>query len=279
MRPPYDAASSCSSSRRRRVRRVVQTAAATSASGAAATANASATTASQASTSSARSSARSSREPGATAPLPSSVRSSSWIVAFRASAAVAARLARSSRSCACACARCSSSRARSAERGRPLELDGQRGDPRAKPLDLAVEAVERLLEILDLDVLRDDRAERREPRDRVACAARRDAERDGRRAVGARGVLHVDDVAAEVPRDRERTLRRLGERVGVLDRERERCDVALGTAGQRAGRRLLRGGRVGGGGRRDESGAGLGGRALDRRRGRTRRPWRTAAVG
>ena len=132
-------------------------------------------------------------------------------------------------------------------RGRPLELDGQRGDPRAKPLDLAVEAVERLLEVLDLDVLRDDRAERREPRDRVACATRRDAERQRRRAVGARGVLHVDDVAAEVPRDRERTLRRLGERVGVLDRERERGDVALGTAGHGTGRRLLRRGRVGGG--------------------------------
>jgi response regulator NasT len=110
------AARSRSSSRRRRVRRVAHAAAATRANGAAAIATARRTTPSQASTASALSSARSSRdpEPGATAPV-SFVRRSSWTVAFRASAAVAARLARSSRSSARAWARCSSSRARSEE--------------------------------------------------------------------------------------------------------------------------------------------------------------------
>ena len=53
-----------------------------------------------------------------------------------------------------------------------LERDVQRGDLRLESLELAVERVQRLLQVVDLDVLRDDRAETGEPRDRVCRACR-----------------------------------------------------------------------------------------------------------
>ena len=184
-------------------------------------------------------------------------------------AAVAARLARSSRSCACACARCSIRRARSADG--PLELGGRRrGDTCSQALELAIEPVERFLQVLDLDVLGDDRPER-EARDGVPSRRAATAKRHGGRSVGAGGVLHGDDVAPEVAGDGESALGRLRQRVGVLDRERRGWRHSAGPDQSRAGRRLLRG--VHGSRRPDQGGrVPFAGRALDgarRRRGIT----------
>ena len=57
-----------------------------------------------------------------------------------------------------------------------LERDVQRGDLRLEALELTVERVQRLLQVVDLDVLRDDRAETGEPRDRVCRACGWNAE-------------------------------------------------------------------------------------------------------
>ena len=169
----YDAASRRSSSRRRRARRVAQTAAPTSTSGAAATASASATTASQASTSSARSRARSSREPpGAGVTPPSSVRLE---LDRRVS-----RLAGGGRPARAAPGAVPALRTLLEKTGavgrarRAVQLHGERRDPGAEALELAVEAIERFLEVLDLDVLGDDGAgpERRVTASPLAPTAR-----------------------------------------------------------------------------------------------------------
>ena len=96
-----------------------------------------------------------------------------------------------------------------------------------------VEGVERLLEVVDLDVLGDDRPEIGESRDRCGRLARRDAkgERGGPAVAG--GVLDRDDVAAEVASDRQRLLGRRRERVLVVDGEREGRVAALRPAGRR----------------------------------------------
>src|SRR6185312_442823 len=156
--------------------------------------------------------ARSSREPelGTAPPESCFVWRSSWTVAFRASAAVAAWLARKAR-------------------------NAERGDPGAHLLLAAVERVERLLEIVDLDVLGKDRAEAREPGDRVGGVGGRDPECQRRGALVARGVLHRDDVAPEIPGDPERLLCRVREGVVVLHLERERGAVALEAAREGAG--------------------------------------------
>ena len=81
----------------------------------------------------------------------------------------------------------------------------------------------------------------------TASAARVDGTRRVSEAAPsrARGVLDRNDVAAEVARDREGALGRLGERVRVLDGEGEACAVALRPPGDRAGSRLLPGAVVG----------------------------------
>ena len=93
--------------------------------------------------------------------------SSSWMVAMRASR----RRRRDSHAAAAARARAAARRASSVGRARPplgpLELGRERCDLRPQALALALERVDRLLQVVDLHLLGDDRAERREPRDGV----------------------------------------------------------------------------------------------------------------
>ncbi len=155
------------------------------------------------------------------------------MVAVRANSAVADRLARSARSCGLG-PRAAFEEARPlCRRLGPLERDVERRDLRQHSLDLAVEGVERFLEIVDLDVLAHDRAQGGKPGDGVARSRRRNPERDGCTSVLAGRVLDRDDVPAEVTCDREGLLRRSGERVRVLDGERQIGAVALRAAGER----------------------------------------------
>ena len=119
---------------------------------------------------------------------------------------------------------------------RVLDLRREAGDPLLQPCDALAERVDRLLQVVDLHLLRDDRAERREPRDGVLHSRRGHAHRQRRGAVGAGGVRHADHVAAERPRGLQRLLRRLGQGVGVGHLDRQARDDALRTTGRRPGR-------------------------------------------
>ena len=173
-------------------------------------------------------------DPGAATLDPSSVRSSTWIVAVRASAAVAARLARSSRSCACAWARRSRSRARSAVvSARSIATVSAAICARSCSTSRSSPSSDSCRSWI-CTLWREDRAEAGQSRDGVARRSDGTLSVTGRGAVGARGVVRRDEVAAEVAGDRERALRRLRERVRVLDRERERRAVALCATARRA---------------------------------------------
>ena len=94
------------------------------------------------------------------------------------------------------------------------------GEPRLEPVDLAGGRVDLGLDVLDRDVLADDRPERREPRDGALDVLLRDAQ-DDRRV--ARAALRVDverlRVAAERAGDRDRLLRVVGDRLRCSGRE------------------------------------------------------------
>ena len=127
----------------------------------------------------------------------------------------------------------------------PFDRGGERCDAGAQLLLAPVERVERLLEVVDLDVLPEDRAEAGQPGHRVRGVARRHPERHRRDACVPGCVVHGDDVAAKVTGDRERLLGGGGERVRVVDLEGERGAVALGAVADRARGGLLGGRRVG----------------------------------
>src|SRR5207244_6625034 len=91
----------------------------------------------------------------------------------------------------------------------------QNGDPPAKRLYLLEARVELRLDVLDGDVLGEDRAQRREADDRLLDASDRDPQDEiGGPPAAARAVVDRAHVAAEGAGQAKRSLRRAGE---VLD--------------------------------------------------------------
>ena len=183
---------------------------------------------SQARISSARSIARSKPEGTGTTLELSGVRSSSEIVAFCASAltAVFPRVAVPSssrralrRACELRSLDCVEIVLQEAGVDR-CKLCAELGDPLG-------EGLERALEILDLHVLREDRAELRQARDRLLGTGMRDPQRQRGGAGLAACHLRADDVPTELTGDLECPLRCSRDRVGVGDLERQLRGVAL----------------------------------------------------
>ena len=90
-----------------------------------------------------------------------------------------------------------------------------------------LELVERLLEVVDRDLLRDDAAEPGEAGDRLLHLPDRDADGDRRASLLAGRHRRRDDVATERAREVERVLRRARDGVGVGDLDGERRAHAL----------------------------------------------------
>ena len=161
------------------------------------------------------------------------------------------------------------------ERRLRLGVEPGGGDPGREPRDpfeqrclLPGQRVDLLLQVVDLDLLRDDRAEAREADDRLLHALGRDAQ-GHRRGAGLGGcVLHVQHVAAEPACSRECALGRLREGVVVLHGDRQLRRVALRPVRRGGGNRRREGLGAGGpglcGGR--ERVAGRGGRLGRERR-------------
>ena len=109
------------------------------------------------------------------------------------------------------------------------------GALRDEPLDLAGRRVDLVLDVLDRDVLADDRPERREAIDGLLNVLLRDAQ-DEVRVAGALLGIDVErrGIAAERARDRDRLLRALGDGLAVLTRS-ERVMVTRWTRVEVAG--------------------------------------------
>ena len=158
------------------------------------------------------------------------MRSSSWIVAVRASAAVAARLARSCCSSARTWLRRSSSRARSAAvSARPSCAVTAASCARRRSSSRSIPSSGSCRSWIWTSCARIVPSDERRV---TASAAFADGTRSVRDDVPSIPVAYRAETTKppEVPDDAERALRRVRELVGRVDAERERGAVALGAA-------------------------------------------------
>ncbi len=97
----------------------------------------------------------------------------------------------------------------------------------------ALELVERRLQVVDRDLLRDDAPEPGQARDRVLHLPDRNADGDRGTSLLARGHRRRHDVAAERAGEVESVLRRARNGIGVRDLDGQRCADALRAIGRR----------------------------------------------